>query len=154
MIEWTISLILLVCFILLIRIFRLIERSNSVITISRGSFELIRSLNIDDRSKEIALQGNSKRLFKLFLVLAFGGAAAVLIPVGLLWLGDAVGLISMESVIDTAFSTSFLIVSCVLAALFFIFHIGRRLIIGIRFLIGCFTVLLLIQASLKLQLLI
>ncbi len=98
---------------------RLIKRTKQIVTISRHSIEAIRNSNLDDKQKEIALQQNGKHLFKLFLILAFGGATSILLPLDVVWLFDRIGLVSFRSVLDVTFSTVFIITSGVLFVLLF-----------------------------------
>jgi hypothetical protein len=117
MIQWIGAAFLVVGFIFLAKLFGLVERSRDVVTIARRSLEVIRSDRLSDEAKESALQRDSKQLFLLFFILAFGGAAAVLLPMGLLWLCDRLGWLSLSSVVGTVLSPAFLITSSILAIL-------------------------------------
>jgi len=117
MIEWIVATFLVVGFFALIRAFGLIDKSREVIPIARRSLEVIRSTTLDDDAKESAVQADAKRLFGLSFVLAVGGAAALLLPVGVLWIGDRLDLVSLQSVMDVAVSPAFLIASSAFAIL-------------------------------------
>ena len=124
MIHWIAVAFLVFCFVGLVKIFKLVEKSQQVIFISRQSFSVIRSDGLDDREKEVTLQRYARNLFGLFFVLLSGGAVAVLLPFGLLWIADFFGFISLESVIDATLSPAFLIISSV-SALIILYIIKR-----------------------------
>lgn len=115
MIHWIAAAFLVFCFVVLVRIFGLVEKSKQVVSIAHRSLGVIRSTSLDDNVKEVALQRNAKQLFGMFFILSFGGAAAVLLPIGLVWLGGLLGFISLESVLDVALCPAFLIISGVFA---------------------------------------
>lgn len=117
MTAWIAAGFLVVGFLVLLRLFGLVENSRRVVAISRRSLEVIRSPSLSDEAKQTALQSDAKQLFRLFFVLAFGGAAAVLLPLGVVWLGDRLGLLSLTSVLAVALSPAFLIGSGLLAVL-------------------------------------
>lgn len=120
MISWIGAAFLVLGLVVLIRRFGLADKAGEVVTVSRRSFGAIQSSVLSDDAKEAALQKDAKRLFGLFLVLASGGAAAVLLPVGLLWLFEQLGWISLQSVFSITVSPVFLIISSVLAVLAFL----------------------------------
>jgi hypothetical protein len=115
MIDWIAVAFLVVCFVVLVRIFGLVEKSKEAASIARRSVRAIRSTKLDDNEKEAALQSYAKKLFGISFILSFGGAAAVLLPMGLVWIADWLGYISLESVIDITLSPAFLITSSVFA---------------------------------------
>ena len=117
MIQWIAAAFLVVTFVVVVRLFGLVEKSRNVVTVARRSLGVIRSSSLSDDAKEVALQRDAKQLFRLFFMLAFGGAAAVLLPMGLLWLCDQLGLISLASVLSAALSPAFIITSGTLAIL-------------------------------------
>ncbi len=116
-ISWISAFFLVFGFIVLIRLFGLVNKSSKVVAISRHSFEVIRNSTLNDEEKETALQKNTKLLLQLFFILAFGGIIALLFPVGILWGCDRIGLISLRSTLSVATSPFFLIISGVLALL-------------------------------------
>ena len=117
MIPWIAAAFLVVGFVAAVRLLGLVEASREVRSLARHSLGVLRSADFDDEEKELALQGNAKQLFRLFLILAFGGAAAALVPLGPLWLFDQYALISLESVFDVALSPAFTITGSALAIL-------------------------------------
>ncbi len=121
MISWIAAVFLVVGFVFLLRQFRLIERTKQVVAVSRHSLEVIRDSNLNDEAKETALQQDAKYLFRLFFILAGGGGAAVLLPVGVVWLASLIHVVSLESVFNVVFSSVFLIMSSILAVFFLLF---------------------------------
>jgi hypothetical protein len=119
MISWIGSAFLVLGFVFLLRLFGMVDKSGYAVSIARRSFRVICSSALSDEAKEAALQKDAKELLRLFLVLAFGGAAALLIPTGLLWVCDRLEWISLESVFSAAVSPVFLITSGALALLVF-----------------------------------
>ena len=125
MISWIGAVYLVLGVVVLLRLFGLVEKSGDVVNVARGAFGVILNSALTDEAKEAALQRDAKQLLRLFLALAFGGAAAVLLPVGLLWVCDRVGWISLESVFSVAVSPGFLITSGALAVLALCFPRSR-----------------------------
>jgi hypothetical protein len=124
MIAWMGAGFLVVGFVVLTQWFGLVEKSKNVISITRRSLDVIRSSSLSDDEKETALQSDAKQLFRLFIILTFGATAAVLLPMGLVWICDRLGLVSLSSILDVAFSPAFLITSGILAVL--ALYLGSR----------------------------
>ncbi|WP_052055353.1 sulfotransferase [Myxosarcina sp. GI1] len=121
MIQWIGAIFLVVGFVILFQLLGLVEKSKNVTGIAFKSLNIIGSPALSDEEKESELQKNSRKLFGLFFILAGGGAIALLLPVGILWIGDRLGWLSLTSVLDTTFSPLFIIISSIIiiVALFF-----------------------------------
>lgn len=115
MTEWLGAAFLVVGLLLLLRQFGLVDKSREVIRVARRSFEVIRDPELDDESKEKTLQANSVQLLRFAFVLTLGGAVALFAPLGVLWLMDKPGWISLDGVFTVALSPLFLLLSCLLA---------------------------------------
>jgi len=115
MIDWLAALFLVAGFFVIVRLTGLVARSREVIAVAGRSVSIIGDKLLDDHTKERELQGAAKQLFGLFVSLLFGGVAACLLPVGVLWPFDQIGWISLESVLDVAISPTFVILSTSLA---------------------------------------
>lgn len=111
MINWIAAAFLVVGFVILARLFKLPEKSRRVIAIARDSLAVVRNSTLSDEHKEESLQSNAKQLLRLFGILLIGGVGAVVLPFGVVWLGDLAGLLSQESVLTIALSPTFLIIS-------------------------------------------
>lgn len=122
-VNWIAAVFLVVGFAVLVRVFRLVEKTRKVGRVSRKSLEVIRSRSLDDSAKEAALQRDAGKLFKIFFVLALGTAAALMLPMSMVWMGNELGLVSLDGVMDITLSPIFiLIVSVVLVAGLLLFH--------------------------------
>jgi hypothetical protein len=113
--SWVGAVFLVVGLIVLIRQFRLVERSGDVVAIGRRSWKVMRDPTRSDEAKEKALQTNAMQLLPLFLILAVGGAAAVLLPLAAVWVGDRLDWISLDATLAVGLSPVFLIGSGALA---------------------------------------
>ena len=85
MIAWLAAGFLVVGFLVLAGLVGLVDNSKTVVAVTRHSLGVIRDPGLSDDAKETALQKNAKQLFGLFFVLAGGSAAAVLLPLGVVW---------------------------------------------------------------------
>ena len=108
---------LVLAFAVLLRQFAVVEKSGEVFAVSRHSLAVIRSRELNDESKEKAIQHDAKQMFRLFFVLTVRGAAALLLPVGVLWVADQLGWISLSRILDTAASPACLIGGGIVALL-------------------------------------
>ncbi len=123
--SWIAVIALVIGFIILIRAFGLMEKSKRVFTLSADSFQAIRNSDLSDEKKESILQKNAVQLFRLFFIIAFGGAAAILIPSSLVWLCDRLGWVSFSDVLAITLSPLFLIISGLFLAVTLIFGLKR-----------------------------
>ena len=112
--QWIGAVILVAGFVSLFQILGLVKKSRDVVRVANQSLDIIRSPRLRDEEKEVQLQKNSQKLFASFFILAFGGAIAVFLPLGVLWLGDRIGWLSLSSVLETTLSPTFLIASSIL----------------------------------------
>ncbi|MDH3947336.1 MAG: hypothetical protein OEU74_00080 [Gammaproteobacteria bacterium] len=106
--------ILVAGFVVLVKIFGLVEKSTEVFSVSRLALSDIQNPDLDDEAKEAAIQKHAKRLIGLFFLLTIGGAAALALPAGLLFLLERMGLLSLSAVIAVTLSWEFLLASSVL----------------------------------------
>lgn len=112
-------------FLVLFKLFGLAEKALEAIQIAKRSLADIRNTELDDYTKEKALQGYSKRLFALFFVLTIKGFAALLIPAALVLLLEKLGFLVFDSVLETTLSWPFLVITSVAIMLFL--YLWRRL---------------------------
>lgn len=115
MIAWFGAAFLVIGFLVLMRLFWLVENSQQVISVSRQSLQVMQNAELDDEVKEKTLQQAAKHLLYLFLLLVLGGAGAALIPLGLLWIAEQLSWLSLASVYEVSLSPVFLIVSGIVA---------------------------------------
>jgi hypothetical protein len=106
--------ILVAGFVVLIKIFGLVEKSGEVFKISKLALADLQNPDLDDEAKEVALQLYAKRLFSLFILLTIGGAAALVLPAGLLLLLEKMDFLSFSNVLAVTLSWEFFLVISVL----------------------------------------
>ena len=119
--QWVGAVFLVIAFAFLIQCFRLIDKGKTVVSIAVESLGTIASNKLSEEEKESELQQNSKKLFGLFVVLAAGGIAALLLPIGVLWLCEQVGWLSLNAVFETTISPLFILISSVVLILVLFF---------------------------------
>ena len=112
-VAWAAGLVLL--FVALLRVFGLVQHSGEVIALTRTSFDVIHNAALSDEEKEKKLQANSLQLIRWFLVLAIGGAVALLAPFAVIRFADYEGWVSLDKVVAVSLSPAFLTVSAVMA---------------------------------------
>ena len=69
MIEYAGAIFLVIGFIIVLKVFKLVEKSTRVIDISRRAVADLRSSELDDDAKESAMQSHAKQLFGLFFLI-------------------------------------------------------------------------------------
>ncbi len=116
--QWLGAVILVAGLVILVRLLGIEKKSKDVVRIARHSLKIINSPRLSDEVKERRLQRNSTKLFGLFFILAFNGAIALGLPLGVLWLGDRFDWLSLTAVLATTLSPGFLISSSILVLLF------------------------------------
>ena len=126
--QWIGALIMVAGFVSLFQILGLVKKSRDVVRVANQSLNIIRSPRLSDEEKEVQLQKNSQKLFGSFFILSFGGAIAVFVPLGVLYLGARLGWLSLSSTLETTFSPGFLIVSTILVIVAFGIKPSKRLV--------------------------
>ena len=119
------AVILVVGFLVLIKYLKVVEKSSKVITIARQSVMVVRDSETSDLQKEKALQKYTKELFSLFFDIVIVSLLALAIPFGLVWLMEVMGLLSVQSVIDTTLSWDFILVSLIISIIV-IWFVNRK----------------------------
>lgn len=99
----------------LLKMFGLIDRSKEVISVTRHSINIVGNADLTDEEKEKALQGDAKQLFGLSFIILLGGAAAVFLPIALLWIAEFKGVLILSEVWQVAMSPIFLLSSTVIS---------------------------------------
>ena len=120
-------------FVAIIYALKLIPRGIEVVTVSNRALADLRNRELDDYAKEVAMQSHAKRLFALFLLLLFGGALALILPLGIIYLLEVGGILSFQAVIDTTISWEFLVPTTVVSLIVLWWLISRNVgILGCR----------------------
>ncbi len=87
----------------------LVQVAADVSQVSQKSLALLRDPMLDDRTKEEAMQANSRALFVAFLRLMMGLTIALALPTALVWGVAQTGLFAFEDVIRTSLTWPFLL---------------------------------------------
>ncbi len=109
--------ILVIGFILCMKLFGLVEKANKVLILSQDSMAVLRNTDMEDAAKETAMQTNALKLFGLFFTLTLGCAAALGLPIALVWLLSLADIMPFDSVIIFTLSWKFLLASTLLISL-------------------------------------
>jgi hypothetical protein len=96
-------------FIALLKTFKLLETAPHVTAVSTLAFRDLRDPLLDDEAKEVRMRGHAKALGLLFMRLTVGTLAAVAAPLGVVWLLDAAGVVSLNRVLDALASWPLLV---------------------------------------------
>lgn len=110
------ALIVVAGFVFLLRALKLVPMAMEVTSVSRTAVGVVQDPELDDDAKGERMQQHAKRLFVLFVLLTLGAAAALLLPVGLIWLLSRVGLFSYDDVLALLLSWQFLLATTAIAA--------------------------------------
>jgi len=117
MMSWIGSIIIVLLFIALFKLFRLLPISQEAISHARDAVLIVQDTSLSDRQKEKLTQQSALKLFKSFVLITVGGSASVFLPVIVIWLISYVGLMSFEQVLENTLSVPFLVGSSVMGCL-------------------------------------
>ena len=105
-------------FVFLLKALKLVPHALEVTSVSKAAMGVVQDPKLDDDAKGERMQAHAKRLFVLFFLLTLGAAAALLLPVGVIWLLDRAGLFSYDGVLSVLLSWEFLLGTTAGATLF------------------------------------
>ena len=125
MIEYAGAIFLVIGFIIVLKAFKLVEKSTRVIDISRRAVADLRSSELDDDAKESAMQSYAKQLFGLFFLITIGGIAAVFLPVAVIWELDRLQFVSLDAILRVALSWHFIIATTILISIALVVNRAR-----------------------------
>lgn len=94
------------------------EKSGNVIAVTRHSLSVVLDSELREHEKEAELRKAARQLFRLSGSIALSGLLSLLPPLGVLWVCDRLGLVSLSAVHQTILSPMFLICGGVLSLLF------------------------------------
>lgn len=109
MIEWLAASFIVVAFAVLLVRLRVVSSSREVIALSRQAMAVITDQTLTDRDKERRLQAYTGALLKAFLFIVVGSAAAVGVPILLVWALEFTGVLQLNAVLAVTVSWSFLL---------------------------------------------
>jgi hypothetical protein len=125
-VEWLGGLIVVLGFIGLAKVFGLVERNLKVIQISRSAASVIGDNSLGDLQKEKKLQKYAKELLTLFLMITGISILALGVPLGAVWLMDALNLLSFAGVIQTITSTWFILATVGISLVYLFLKRGKK----------------------------
>jgi len=103
------AVLLVIGVMALMKVFGLLPRALQAVRTSRSALEVMTDPECGDERKESLLQGYSVSLLGSFVDLSIRGIGSIALPVGLLWLLECAGLLSLEAVLDLTRSWAFLL---------------------------------------------
>lgn len=109
MMEWVAATLLVAGFILLLKPFRVISTSRHVLVLSQQVLAVLGNAKLSDLEKEKAMQRHSVAFLRCFFLILLGGAGALLLPYGLVWLLDLFGLVSLQGTLLITLRWPFLV---------------------------------------------
>lgn len=107
--AWAGAAFIIIAFGWLLVRFNLVEMAAAVSRESRASVAVMRNPALGDDAKERLMQAAAKAMFGLFAKLTFGLAAALALPMALVWLVSKTGLLSFDQVIAVSLTWPFLL---------------------------------------------
>lgn len=100
----------------LVLVFRAPAHLKNALAVSQTAAAALRDPGATDDDKEKAAQQCSAQLFGLFLLILFSFVGALLAPVGVLWVLDRFGLISLHAALSMLMSVRFLVITTVVGS--------------------------------------
>ena len=121
MYDWAAAAFAAILFLVLLKKFKVASAGQWVLSLSRDIVSTIGNTTLSDLDKEKAMRGFATTLFQLFLVILLGGAAALAVPIGALWLLEQTGLVSIDAIIDISLSPVFIGATLFLGGIAYLF---------------------------------
>ncbi len=115
--TWAAAAFIVLGFMAIAQLLRIPARAGEAVNQSKSALTILRNKELDELEKEKAVQAFATRLFLLFLVLTVTAAIALAIPIGIVWLGDLMGIVDFEQALDQTLSWQVLLGATVLGGL-------------------------------------
>jgi uncharacterized BrkB/YihY/UPF0761 family membrane protein len=103
-----------ICFTVLIFLLGLLSKTKLAIRISRDAIGVVRDPSIADEDKERLMREGSLKLFALLGILFLGTGVALFVPIGIIWIAEQAGLISLDGVLRILIRWEFIVAVSVL----------------------------------------
>jgi hypothetical protein len=100
-----------ILFIILVYMVGLVRHAREVIAVSRSSMTVLSDASVDDDAKEKALQKSAIRLFSLLVLMLVGTAISLVAPIGVVWLLDLFGIVSLDAVLAILARWDFIVIA-------------------------------------------
>lgn len=114
--TWAGAMFVCATFLLLTKVFRVAPIARAVFGCTRRAVRDLRDPNLGDLERERAVRSHALRLLRLFVVIALAALAALALPLGLIALLDAAGVMQLDAVIALTTTPLFLLVATALVA--------------------------------------
>lgn len=98
------AILVCVAFVALARALGIFTKPFEVAATSRRAFQVMGDPALDDDAKEKGMRAHAKTLGRLFLTITTGAIVAAGLPVAIVWMLDAAGLLSFRAVLDALVS--------------------------------------------------
>jgi hypothetical protein len=108
-VPYAVALFVGLTFLFLLKAFRLVEKAPRVMAISTRVLRDLRDPQLDDDAKEARMREHARVLGGLFTLITGGTFVAFAAPLGLVWLLDAAGILSLNRVLDALASWPLLV---------------------------------------------
>jgi hypothetical protein len=120
--------LVVIAFAVIIERLEFAERSREVVDRARNCVEIVRDPSMDDDAKASGLQRQAVRLFGLFGIFLVGGLAAILLPLGVVWLLELAGVASLGGVLSVLERLDFLLAAMLVGTATYLVlrRVGRR----------------------------
>lgn len=125
MAAWLCGIFLVVAFIIISKVIGVIENSSRVFAVSKQSIQIMQDHDIDDLTKEKAIQGHAIELFRLFALITLGSAFALAIPFAVVYLLSLLEIVSLQRVLELSLSWEFLGLILAASVVYFVWK-GRK----------------------------
>lgn len=106
--------LVVIAFAVLVHVTGLVTRTRAVVDVANGALRTVRDASLSDDQKEAAMQRSTVRMLGLLGVLVAGTAFALAAPIALVWVLDALELLSLDGVLAMLVRWEFLLGGTVL----------------------------------------
>jgi hypothetical protein len=114
------AILVVLGFAYLVHLFGLVRATQLALSISREAVQVISHDEFSDEEKEQRLKSSSVRLFRILAILIFGTFGALLLPFGVVWIAQFLGIMTHHGVIQILLRWDFVVgASIVGVALYF-----------------------------------
>jgi len=125
MLIWIVALAAVMSFVYLLTLFKVVDKSKTVIALSGQVMSTLGNRELTDLEKEKAMQRFSLQFFQAFFVIVVRAACALAIPLVTLWLLAQTDILSFEALKTVYLDWRFLVTSTTLAVIILVL-VSRR----------------------------
>lgn len=111
------AVLVVVVFAVVVERAGVVARADEALRRARGSYAVVADRTLTDEQKERRLREEAPRLLGLLGRILGGSGLALGLPLGLLWVGDRLGMVSLAAVMAILVRVDFLVVVTVVGLL-------------------------------------